>query len=196
MDGKLKTFKAKLLAKGYTQREGVGYEETFSLVSMLQSIQILISITAYFDYEIWNMDVKTTFLNGHLEESIFMDQPKGFVVNRQEQKVCKLLRSIYGLKQASRSWNQRFDEIIKTYGFIQNVDEPCVYKLINGNSVVFLILYVDDILLIGKNKLIALSQASYIDKVFARFSMQNSKKGLLPSRHGVTLSKAQCPNTP
>ena len=72
------------------------------------------------------MDVKTTFLNGKLDEVIYMDQPDGFKVSGQEGKVCKLNRSIYGLKQASRSWNLRFDEIIKTYGFEQNIDEPCV----------------------------------------------------------------------
>ena len=179
------------------------------------------------------MDVKMAFLNGYLNEDIYMSQPDGFVETGQEQKVCKLLKSIYGLKQASRSWNLRFDEIIKTYGFEQNIDEPCVYKLINEQTVVFLVLYVDDILLIGnnvkvltdvknwlaeqfqmkdlgdasyvlgiqiirdrKNRLLALSQASYIDKVLARFSMQNSKKGLLPTRHGISLSKQQCPKTP
>ena len=97
------------------------------------------------------MDVKTAFLNGYLEESIYMMQPEGFVAKGQQQKVCKLLRSIYGLKQASRSWNLHFDETIKTYGFEQNVDEPCVYKYIKEKKVVFLVLYVDDILLIGND---------------------------------------------
>ena len=77
------------------------------------------------------MDVKTAFLNGNLEENIFMSQSEGFIIQGQEQKVCKLNRSIYGLKQASRSWNIRFDTSIKSYSFDQNVDEPCVYKKIN-----------------------------------------------------------------
>ena len=81
------------------------------------------------------MDVKTAFLNGYLEESIYMVQPKGFIEKRQGQKVCKLQRSIYGLKQASRSWNIRFDEAIKSYGFDQNVDKPCVYKYIKDKKV-------------------------------------------------------------
>lgn len=94
------------------------------------------------------MDVKTTFLDGYLEEEIYMAQLDKFIQKGQEHKVCKLLKSIYGLKQASRSWNQRFDEFIKTYGFEQNLYEPCVYKYLKDKVVVILVLYVDDILLI------------------------------------------------
>ena len=139
--------------------------------------------------------------------------------------VCKLERSIYGIKQASRSWNIRFDQAIKSFGFEQNLDEPRVYKRHQDKVVMFLVLYVNDILLIGndvgvmslvkiwlssqfdmkdwgeanfilgiklwrdhKNRMLGLSQARYIDKVLEWFSMQNSKKGLLPFRHGVPLS--------
>ena len=94
------------------------------------------------------MDVKTAFLNGHLDESIYMVQPDGFKAKGQENKVCKLLKSIYRLKQASYSWNIRFDQAIKPCGFKQNVDEPCVYKNFKDKKVVFLVFYVDDILLI------------------------------------------------
>ncbi|KAI3472578.1 hypothetical protein Pfo_031175, partial [Paulownia fortunei] len=95
--------------------------------------------------------VKTAFLNGNLDENIYMMQPDGFIQKGQEHKICKLNRSIYGLKQASRSWNIRFDQAIKSYGFDQNPDEPCVYKKIINDKVTFLVLYVDDILLIGNN---------------------------------------------
>ncbi|PKI48232.1 hypothetical protein CRG98_031387 [Punica granatum] len=105
-------------------------------------------ICPYCDYEIWQMDVKTAFLNGRLIDDVYMTQPKGFVDPQNAGKVCKLQRSIYGPKQASRSWNLRFDDTIKEFGFIKNEDEPCVYKKVNGNAVIFLVLYVDDILLI------------------------------------------------
>ena len=95
MNVKLETFKARLVTKGYTQKEGVDYEETLSPVS----IRILLSIDVSLDYEIWQMDVQTTFLNDYLEEYICMQQSEGFVVKSQEQKVYKLQRSIYELKQ-------------------------------------------------------------------------------------------------
>ena len=115
---------------------------------MIKSIRILLSIAAHMDYEIWQMDVKTTFLNESLDETIYMVQLEGFIAKGQEKKVCKLKKSIYGLKQASRSWNIRFDQAVKSFRFIQCPDEPCVYKRCSKNVVVFLILYVDDILLI------------------------------------------------
>ncbi|KAK8572033.1 hypothetical protein V6N12_028096 [Hibiscus sabdariffa] len=88
----------------------------------------LVAKAAFHDYEIWQMDVKTAFLNGKLEEDVYMTQPEGFVTPENAGKVCNLQRSIYGLKQASRSWNLRFNDAIKEFGFIINEDEPCVYK--------------------------------------------------------------------
>ena len=97
------------------------------------------------------MDVKTAFLNGHFEEDIYMMQPNGFITKNQEQRVCKLQKSIYGLKQVSRGWNIRFDQAIKSFGFCQNPDESCVYIKSEGGRVVFLVLYVNDILLLGSD---------------------------------------------
>ncbi|KAK8660947.1 hypothetical protein V6N13_051852 [Hibiscus sabdariffa] len=190
-------------------------------------------VAAFHDYEIWQMDVKTAFLNGKLEEDVYMTQPEGFVTPENAGKVCKLQRPIYGLKQASRSWNLRFNEAIQEFGFIRNEDEPCVYKKFSGSIVSFLILYVDDILIIGNDiptlqsiktwlsscfsmkdlgeaayilgvkiyrdrsrRLLGLSQSTYIDKVLKRFSMEESKRGFLPMRHGISLLKEMCPSTP
>src|SRR3954454_11984294 len=118
---------------------------------MLKSVRILLAIAAYFDYETWQMDVKTAFLNGKLTEDVYMTQPEGSVDPANADKVCKLQRSIYGLKQASRSWNLRFDEVVTGLGFIKNGRESCVYKKESGSSIAFLVLYVDDILLIGND---------------------------------------------
>ncbi|KAK9044839.1 hypothetical protein V6N11_058730 [Hibiscus sabdariffa] len=233
MDGNVQTYKGRLVAKGFRQIHGVDYDETFSPVAMIKSIRILLAVAAFHDYEIWQMDVKTAFLNGKLEEDVYMTQPEGFVTPEDARKVCKLQRSIYGLKQASRSWNLRFNEAIQEFGFIRNEDEPCVYKKFSGSIVSFLVLYVDDILIIGNDiptlqsiktwlsscfsmkdlgeaayilgvkiyrdrsrRLLGLSQSTYIDKVLKRFSMEESKRGFLPMRHGISLSKEMCPSTP
>ena len=171
MDGKVHTYKARLVAKGYTQTHGVDYDETFSPVAMLKSIRILIAIAAFHDYEIWQMDVKTAFLNGKLSEDVYMTQPEGFVQSEHPNRVCKLQKSIYGLKQASRSWNICFDEKIKEFGFLRSEDEPCVYVRTSGSIVVFLVLYVDDILLMGNDIPTLQSVKAWLGKCFSMKDM-------------------------
>ncbi|GJR87487.1 retrotransposon protein, putative, ty1-copia subclass [Tanacetum coccineum] len=167
MDGAVHTYKARLVAKGYTQTPRIDYEETFSPVADIRAIRILIAIAAFYDYEIWQMDVKTAFLNGYLFEEVYMEQPKGFVNPKYPNRVCKLKRSIYGLKHASRQWNKRFYNEIKKFGFTQNRDEPCVYLKSSGSNVTFLILYVDDILIMGNNIPMLKDVKSYIGRCFA-----------------------------
>ncbi|GKA12293.1 retrotransposon protein, putative, ty1-copia subclass [Tanacetum coccineum] len=167
MDGAVHTYKARLVAKGYTQTPGIDYEETFSPVADIRAIRILIAIAAYYDYEIWQMDVKTAFLNGYLNEEVYMEQPEGFVNPKYPNRVCKLKRSIYGLKQASRQWNKRFDDKIKKFGFSQNANEPCVYLKASRINVTFLILYVDDILIMLNSIPMLQDVKSYLGKCFA-----------------------------
>nr|GEY40701.1 retrotransposon protein, putative, Ty1-copia subclass [Tanacetum cinerariifolium] len=204
MDGNVHTYKARLVAKGYTQSPGIDYEETFSPVADIRAIRILITIAAYYDYEIWQMDVKTAFLNGYLNK-----------------------------EQASRQWNKRFDDDIKKFGFTQNRDEPCVYLKASGSNITFLILYVDDILIMGNNismlksvktylgrcfamkdlgeaayilgikiyrdrsrRLIGLCQSAYIEKILKRYFMENFKRGSIPMQEKLKLSKSQGASTP
>ncbi|GJZ33744.1 retrotransposon protein, putative, ty1-copia subclass [Tanacetum coccineum] len=166
MDGNVHTFKARLVAKGYTQTYRVDYGKTFSPVAYIRAIRILLAIYTFYDYEIWQIDVKTTFLNGHLSEDVYMVQPKGFVDPKHPNKVCKLQCIIYGLKQASRSWNKRFDDEIKKIGFTQNPDKPCVYLKASGSNVAFLVLYVDDILLMGNSITMMKEVKSWLCKCF------------------------------
>src|SRR3954468_22300926 len=166
-DGNVTIYKALLVGKGYRQVQGVDYDETFSPVAKLKSVRIMLAIAAYYGYEIWQMDVKTAFLNGYLKEELYMMQPEGFVDPKNANKVCKLQRSIYGLVQASRSWNIRFDEMIKAFGFTQTYGEACIYKKVSGSSVAFLILYVDDILLMGNDIELLDSIKAYLNKSFS-----------------------------
>ena len=110
---------------------------------------------------------KTAFLNGSLSADVYMTQPEGFACPEDSTKVCKLQRSIYGLKQASQSWNLHFDKAVKEFGFIKNKDEPCVYKKISRSAVVFLVLYVDDILLIGNDIPTLQNVKSWLGKCFS-----------------------------
>ncbi|GJT61073.1 retrotransposon protein, putative, ty1-copia subclass [Tanacetum coccineum] len=203
MDGIVHTYKACLVAKGYTQLYGADYEETFSLVADIRAIRILISIAAFYDYEIWQIDVKTTFLNGYLDEDIYMVQPEGFVDPNHPGKVCKLQRSIYGLKQASRSWNKRFDEEIKRFSFDQNLDEPCVYQKVSESNVTFLIIFGEATFILGikiykdrSKRLIGLGQNAYMNKILKRYKMDNSKHGHIPMQERLDLNKTQGASTP
>ncbi|KAI3782965.1 hypothetical protein L2E82_13026 [Cichorium intybus] len=110
--------------------------------------RILFVITAFYDYEIWQMGV-TAFLNGKLSEDVYMTQPEGFVQSKCPNRVCKLVKSIYGLKQASRSWNLCFDEKIKEFGFSRSKDESCVYVRASGSIEVYPMSYIDSKVLIG-----------------------------------------------
>ncbi|GJZ41642.1 retrotransposon protein, putative, ty1-copia subclass [Tanacetum coccineum] len=178
----------------------------------IRAIRILIAIAAYYDYEIWQMDVKTAFLNRHLTKKRYMEQPEGFVNQKFPNRVCKLKRSIYGLKQASSHV-----DILKA----------------SGSNVTFLILYVEDILIMGNNipmlqdvksylrrcfsmndlgeatyilgikiyidrswRLIGLCQSAYIEKILKRFHMENSKRGIIPMQEKLRLSKSQGATTP
>ena len=123
--------------KGFRQVQGVDYDEFFSLVAMLKSTRIMLAIAA--SHEIWQLDVKNAFLNGFLKEELYMIQPEDFVNSKGANKICKLQRSIYGLVQASWSWNIRFDKLIKGYSFIQTCGEACIYKKVSGSTTSFLI---------------------------------------------------------
>jgi ATP-binding cassette subfamily B (MDR/TAP) protein 1 len=117
------------------------------------------------------MDVKTAFLNGNIEEELYTVQLEGFVDPKDANKVCKLQRSIYGLKQASQSWNLCFDVVIKGFGYVQDTEESCIYKKMSVSSVSFLVLYVDDILLIGNDVKMLNSVKEYLNNKFSMKDM-------------------------
>ena len=116
-DGTVERFKARLVAKGYTQKYGIDYDETSSPVVRFSSIRLLLAFAVQNDLLIHQMDVETTFLNGKLDEEIYMQQPEGYVKSGEEHLVCKLEKSLYGLKQSSRCWNKAFRECVEKIAF-------------------------------------------------------------------------------
>jgi Reverse transcriptase (RNA-dependent DNA polymerase). len=160
--GNIERFKARLVAKGFTQREGIDYNETFSPVSTKDSFRIIMAVVAHYDLELHQMDVKTAFLNGDLYEDVYMAQPEGFVMKGKEHMGCHLKKSIYGLKQASRQWYLKFDQIIRQFGFKENKKDDCVYAKFKESKFIFLILYVDDILLASNDRNMLLETKKFL----------------------------------
>ncbi|KAL0793897.1 hypothetical protein Bca101_065274 [Brassica carinata] len=145
--------KGRLVAKGYSQKEGVDFQEIFSPVAKHVSIRFILSMVVHFDMELQQMDVKTAFLHGFLDEDIYMEQPEGYVDKKYPDKVCLLKRSLYGLKQSPRQWNTRFDEFIVKNGYTRSEYDICVYfREFEENEYIYLLLYVDDILIASKSK--------------------------------------------
>jgi len=150
-DGTIDKYKARLVIKGFRQKEGLDYFDTYSPVTRITSIRMLIAIAALYNLEIHQMDVKTAFLNGDLDEEIYMEQPEGFIVPGQEKKVCKLVKSLYGLKQAPKQWHEKFDRAMILDGYKINECDKCVYVKNTDKGYVIVCLYVDDMLIIGSN---------------------------------------------
>ncbi len=137
-------FCAHLVAKGFTQIPGIDYDETFSPVTCFELLWLLLALAALENWEIHQMDVKLAFLNGILNEKIYMEQPQGFITAEQENKVCWLKRALYGLKQASRTWNQQFHGVLNALGFKWMYSDAGIYMCYQhgGNSLLIVILYV------------------------------------------------------
>jgi hypothetical protein len=154
------------VAKAFTQRECIDYTETFSPVSCNDSLRIIMMLVAHYDLELHQMDVKTTFLNGDLLENVYMEQPKDFAVKGKEYMGCHLRKSIYGLKQVSRQWYLKFDETIMSFGFKENEEDNCIYAKFRNEKFIFLIFYVDDILLASSDVSLLLESKRFLSSNF------------------------------
>ena len=150
--GEVERYKARLVAKGFKQRYGIDYEEVFAPVARLETIRLIISLAAQNRWKIHQMDVKSAFLNGHLEEEVYVEQPMGYVVKGNEDKVLKLNKALYGLKQAPRAWNSRIDQYLHKNGFKKCPYEHALYTKVNGNKDILIVcLYVDDLIFTGND---------------------------------------------
>ena len=143
-------YKARLVAKGFTQIEGIDFQETFSPVARYEAICFLLAHATLEDWELEAMDIKTAFLYGKLDGEIYMEQPEGFIGKGQEQMVCRLKKAIYGLKQASHTWNEKLHETLLQQGFKCTYSDASIYVYSHCQAEVILIVYVDDLLHMGQ----------------------------------------------
>ncbi len=172
-NGEVECYKARLVARGFTQTYGVDYNETFAPVAKFTSIRCILVLAALEDMEIHQMDVKTTFLNGKLKKEIYMEQPQGFVHQGGEHFVCKLQKSLYGLKQSPRAWNQKLDAFLKSIEFMKSEADHSVYVAQVGDVKFFIVVYVDDFILVcnDQNKILQIKE-----ELSQKFEMKDLKE--------------------
>nr|GEW19099.1 zinc finger, CCHC-type [Tanacetum cinerariifolium] len=159
---------------GFNQTSGINYFDTYALVARISTIRLLIALASIHNLIIHQMDVKTAFLNEDLEEEVYMNQPLGFIMPGNENKVCKLVRSLYGLKHAPRQWHQNFDEVVLSNGYLLNQADKCVYIKFNAfGKGVIICLYVDDMLIFGNDQVQVDLTKEFLS---SRFSMKDTRE--------------------
>ena len=168
--GEIDRYKARLVAQGYSQEYGIDFNEVFAPVARYKSIRSLLAVSNQYNLEVHQMDVVSAFLNGKLEEEIYMKQPQGFVDPKNPEKVCRLNTSLYGLKQSARCWNQLMDSFLKSNNYEQSSADLCVYyktEIVDGEKAFILIgVYVDDTILCCNNLKFLLSEKGKISRKF------------------------------
>jgi hypothetical protein len=173
-DGIPPKYKARLVARGFSQRFGVDFEETYAPTAHYDSLRLLLSIAAANQWMISQLDVSTAFLNGELKEEIFMEQPENFVDHQYPGRVWKLKRSLYGLKQSPRIWNETISQFLISIGFKQLESDNSIFCKQEGEDISIILLYVDDLLLFSNQKQLIKWMES---KLFERFKMNTISDG-------------------
>jgi len=184
--GAIVKYKARLVAHGFVQREGIDFEEVFAPVARMESIRLLLAMAAAKDWRIHHLDVKSMFLNGELAETVFIKQALGFAVKGAEHKVLKLRKALYGLRQAPRAWNAKLDATLGELGFTRCATEHALYMRRRGKEELVVGVYVDDLIVTG-------ARAEDIDRfkheMAARFKM--SDLGMLSYYLGVEVRQGK-----
>ncbi|GJZ48148.1 ribonuclease H-like domain-containing protein, partial [Tanacetum coccineum] len=147
--GDIDRYKAILVAKGFNQREGIDFDETFSPVVKMYTLRCLIALFVSNNWPLFQLDVNNAFLYGELEEDVYMTIPQGFANKDNKNKVCKLVKSLYGLKQAHRKWNEKLVTILKENGFVQSINDHSLFTKSKNNKFIALLVYVNDIVVTG-----------------------------------------------
>ncbi|MCO5584428.1 hypothetical protein L7F22_038355 [Adiantum nelumboides] len=151
-DGEIDRYKARLVAKGYAQQKDIDYEETFAPTCRMTTVRFLCALAAHFGWDVHQSDIVTAFLNGDIFEEVYVTQPRGFVKKGQENKVCKCHKALYGLKQSPRAWYEKADTHLVKRGFRNSPIESTLYVKREGDVLLIVVLYVDDLLITGPNE--------------------------------------------
>ncbi|KAG7599586.1 Reverse transcriptase RNA-dependent DNA polymerase [Arabidopsis suecica] len=179
-DGIINKYKARLVAKGYVQKHGIDFDEVFAPVACIETIRFIVALAASNGWEVHHLDVKTAFLHGELKEVVFVTQPEGFVVSGSENKVYKLNKALYGLRQAPRAWNIKLNKILRDLNFAKCSKEPSVYRKQEKEHHLLVAVYVDDLLVTGSS--LSLIQ-EFKKRMASKFEM--SDLGLLTYYLGI-----------
>ncbi|GJT99633.1 zinc finger, CCHC-type containing protein [Tanacetum coccineum] len=179
--------------QGFRQTLRIDYFDTYALVARISTIRLLIAMASIYNLIINQMDVKTTFLNGELDEEVYMNQPQGFIMPGNENKVCKLIKSLYGLKQAPKQWHQKFDEVVLSNGYLLYQANKCVYSKIDESSKgVISFLYVDDMLIFGTDQVQVNLTKEFLSSRFSMMDMEEADVILgiriKPECNGIAIS--------
>ena len=166
-DGSIERFKATLVAKGYTQTYGIDYTETFAPVAKINTVRVLLSLAANLDWPLQQFDVKNAFLHGELSEEVYMDLPPGCMVSEKQcQKVCKLKKSLYRLKQSPRAWFGRFTKSMRAFGYRQSNSDHTLFLKKQHGKITTLIVYVDDMVVTGNDPEERKALQNYLSREF------------------------------
>lgn len=192
-DGSVERYKARLVAKGFTQMEGVDYQETFSPTAKMITVRCLIALAAARRWPLFQLDVNNAFLHRDLEEEIYMIPPPGLRRQGEEHLVCRLHKSLYGLKQASRQWFAKFSVTIQSAGYIQSKADYSFFTRRQGKSFTALLIYVDDILITGNDSASISALKKFLNSQFRIKDLGDLKYFLgievSTSAHGIFISQ-------
>ena len=155
-----------LVCKGYAHVEGIDFEETYSSVERLEAIIMFLALSSHKNFKVYQMDVKFAFLNGKIEEEVYIEKPEGFLLSKNIDYVCKLKKALYGLKQAPRAWFSRLDNYLKQQGFKRGATESNIYLKIEDKNMIIVVVYVDDIIFESNLQILSVNFASEMKKEF------------------------------
>ena len=194
-DGNIIRNKARLVAKGYNQEEGIDYDETFSPVARLEAIRILLAYASYMNFNLFQMDVKSAFLNGFIEEEVYVEQPPGFENHDLPNHVFKLSKALYGLKQAPRAWYERLSNFLLQNGFSKGKVDTTLFVKNHGNDILVVQIYVDDIIF-GATNVCLCEEFSKVMKSEFEMSMMGELKFFLglqikQAKDGIFINQAK-----